>query len=523
MKIMSKVVLAFFTLIIIGLTGCGAGSMSAPPISLPTPVTGRIVMSSPGAEGPISIIGEAGAVTGSQTVMAINTTVVVVQLYESIMGIFVGNVYATAAGFPNICYEAGRECVTANADGSFELNILADEGDEIVVVLIDSNGNEISDRLARDVPQGLLPFLGTPVDLMVNPIKNIMYVLARGGEVDGVQITNRINYIDTETGAISSESVEFAGTGANLLALNDMQLVVTDIGASENTLLYSEFDINKDLIGFNDSFALMNAAENVEPTSLYYIPQTDLLLISNGAGDSDIYSYDFINDRAINLEISLPGFISQGTDVVGGGTYLDPQLNEVPLIAFVTRYSDGSDTKIVLGVFLESEIEIWASGEPIQPSPIVEIELPVNSEIKDLAFIGNSGLIAISDSANNNIGIYKFTRPGGGGPSTLEDVGPIEIDGMISPQKMEFYDSVLLGKLLFVNLLNGTDTKRDEVLAIEINVDVNRVITVTGSKFTQVGLSPSAVLAYGTKGEYLYVSCSVSRTVARLNIADILP
>lgn len=124
---------------------------SAPPVELPAPVTGQIDVGAPSAEGKATITGNAGAVTGGSTVLAINESAVTASLWQ-VTDLFFPKAYAQT--LPAVCDLVGRACAAAESDGSFTMEIDAIVGDQIILVLIDEDGEEISDRVTVTVPAG---------------------------------------------------------------------------------------------------------------------------------------------------------------------------------------------------------------------------------------------------------------------------------------------------------------------------------------------------------------------------------
>ena len=105
-----SVITAFLMALI--LWGCGSGSVSAPPVSLPAPVTGRITVSSPDESGEVTVVGEEGSVSNSAYVMAINEEQDVTA-FHFIFPISFQSVQAQTSSFHSICERTGRACIQA--------------------------------------------------------------------------------------------------------------------------------------------------------------------------------------------------------------------------------------------------------------------------------------------------------------------------------------------------------------------------------------------------------------------------
>ncbi len=130
----------------------GCGSASAPPIDLPAPVVGRVTVGAPDASRKSTITGTEGAVPGGSIVMAINERIAgTASLMWKISDALIPVAYAQS--LPAVCSQSGHACIVANADGSFVMTIDAAIGDNIIIVLIDELGTEISERLSIIVPE----------------------------------------------------------------------------------------------------------------------------------------------------------------------------------------------------------------------------------------------------------------------------------------------------------------------------------------------------------------------------------
>lgn len=174
-KIIPVIVLCAFA------AGCGAAS--APPVDLPAPVTGQIDISTPSAEGKSTITGSTGAVPGGSYVLVINERIEVAQNASpliKLMDTLVPSAYA-ATTLPDICDLLGHWCIVAGDDGSFVLTIDAYINDSIILVIIDGWGNEISERLIRNVP-------ASDQDIVACPDMNVHGKLTGLANPDGIPL-----------------------------------------------------------------------------------------------------------------------------------------------------------------------------------------------------------------------------------------------------------------------------------------------------------------------------------------------
>jgi len=168
------------------LTSCG--SLSAPPVELPAPVTGRIEISDPDADGNVTITGSAGAVPGGSMVMAVNESVAGT-VAMSILDLLVKPAYAETV-FPTICSSTGYACAVADSDGAFVIILAADSNDSIVIGIIDSSTGEFISEVIRlvvgeDNPEANCADLGVAgeaVDIVIVPGVGTPIVLRKGTE-----------------------------------------------------------------------------------------------------------------------------------------------------------------------------------------------------------------------------------------------------------------------------------------------------------------------------------------------------
>ena len=193
MKIKTGISLAA---IVIATLLAGCGSVSAPPIDLPAPITGRVDVSAPDANGNVTVTGTEGAVEGSELVMVVNETTAA-SASLSILDLIIPSAYA--ASFPNICSTTGHACAYAEADGSFVVVIAADSDDALTIGLIDaSSGAWRSERIEVTVPQSGEPepdanctglgLSGATVDVKIAPAGQVPVLLKQGSETTTNQL-----------------------------------------------------------------------------------------------------------------------------------------------------------------------------------------------------------------------------------------------------------------------------------------------------------------------------------------------
>lgn len=172
---------------IIAIISAGCGSVSAPPVDLPAPITGRVDVSSPDGDGNVTITGSEGAVEGGNIVMVVNESVATAwKLLDKLIP------PAYAQTLPSICSEVGHACTVAADDGSFQVTIPASTGDVLVIGLIDEDGNWISDTISVPVPESGTPdpsancagegVTGTVVDVKIAPTSGVPVLLKQGSD-----------------------------------------------------------------------------------------------------------------------------------------------------------------------------------------------------------------------------------------------------------------------------------------------------------------------------------------------------
>ncbi len=195
MKINNIIKIPFILAFIIGAlytAGCGASASSAPPVDLPAPITGRVDVSAPDANGNVTITGVEGAVPAGTTVVAINDSVATSATLK-FLDRLVANAYAQELGLPVICSDLGYACTVAGTDGSFVLVIAASEGDIIRLGLIDpTSGAFISEFIQILVPSSGTPLpqancagqgvSGSVVDVKIAPTLGVPILLKQGSD-----------------------------------------------------------------------------------------------------------------------------------------------------------------------------------------------------------------------------------------------------------------------------------------------------------------------------------------------------
>ncbi len=141
-----------FSLMMLALLAAGCGGVSAPPVDLPAPITGRVDVSEPNADGNVTITGAEGAVEGGSLVLAVNETVAGEQSVLHLLDGLIPSAHADS-DWPATCFETGHACAEADATGAFTMELAAEVGDSIAIGTIDADSGEwTSDVLREEVP-----------------------------------------------------------------------------------------------------------------------------------------------------------------------------------------------------------------------------------------------------------------------------------------------------------------------------------------------------------------------------------
>lgn len=185
----------FVVCLCMALTSCGA--MSAPPVSLPAPISGRL-------SGPIEVVPEstpntvtihapAGTTLAHATILVINVTV---EQSISADGPISGD---------GLCAGLVRFCITADANGGFSFTIIASPGDRIDLVVVDlESGKEISARYT--------------ITIVIDVEGNSFVELEEGEALQGIALLAVDATTDEVTVAGASGSVK---ANATLLLVNE--------------------------------------------------------------------------------------------------------------------------------------------------------------------------------------------------------------------------------------------------------------------------------------------------------------
>lgn len=189
-------ILLIATLSIVACYVASCGGSSAPPVDLPAPITGRVEVGSPDADGNTTIKGTAGAVDPDVTVMAVNESLTNAKVFE-FLNSFVPTAYAEST-LPSVCSQTGHACAVADSTGAFTITMPASIGHSIKIGVIDATGAFISETITLSVPDKGEPspeanckgnsLTGKAVDVKIAPTSGEPILLKQGSDTTTNQL-----------------------------------------------------------------------------------------------------------------------------------------------------------------------------------------------------------------------------------------------------------------------------------------------------------------------------------------------
>lgn len=499
-----------FLMIVLGLGGCGTttgSGASAPPISLPAPVTGRMTVAGPDESGVALVVGDEGAVPAGAVVHAINGSKETVTLRFIEMGLsWIPEAHAQTT-LPEVCNRTFHACALAGSDGSFEISILAAEDEEIVVEILDpTSGQRISERFRRPVPRNVHHFVRPVADLglLANTVTgdhNLYVLMPR--TVEDPQGRVAIVDLDTNTGTV----VPFAGpnparmavqTETRLAAIVDPEgQLVSKIDLTTNNFdspLPMTMDKPEDVV-FNTTgteILVANSIESSGPAAIF-LQKIDVTAMvgSDELNNSDL---SFLVPGTINVETKALDLISFTTT----GTF--------DLVAFIGTYKVGGVNRPAVGLANGSSLKLLALTF-----------LPDGTVPEDVAFDRTADRVLVTDSGNDKILLLDFTTtaPLPSPLTTLTLAGEV-VDPtgelLVNPRDIVVHPT---NGFAFVNAKNGTEARPDTVLTVNLAID--SIVDIN-----PVGLGPSGSI-FDPIDQRLFVSTHKSRAVTFWDLADLLP
>lgn len=406
-----------------GLVDCGA---AAPPVSIPAPVVTKIRIEFPD-NGVSTITGEAGAVTGGNTVRAINLTQGgTAQWWEPLL-------WSTALA-------QTTNDVVANADGSFSLDIDAAIGDRIQIFQIENgvDGTPIVLTVpfqplaltftptgsAVDVAGGMAFFIGNdgssgvvaPVTLGANPSLGTLITLPAGCSnptaVAYDPINDRLIVVANDTGAVCA--VPLDGSAATVLAtltVNPVNVAI-HVGAAkavitnnspDATVEVSILDISTPVPAFAPVPVTNPIGSNPNQTT------TPVVMTETDSGTNyAVVVIEYSNGQFFAFVIDVDGPV-----VIGGGSLLD-LANPEGLAGFNNTNGILTDA---LGLAHILDINTGTGAVSINNS------VQVGAEPRGVAIDEANNRAYVANNSDNTLSVLDISDPTAASVDTTLDVG----------------------------------------------------------------------------------------------------
>lgn len=505
-----KLILPLFLMLIIG-----CGSASAPPISLPAPLTGKVTVSSPDDDGLIHVDGTEGAVTADSMVMAINENTATTAWMMKALDIAIRPAYASV--FPDVCNLPGHACAQADSNGSFSILIPGEIGHVIVVVLIDPlTGDEISDRITRDVPQGVTPTTAVPAGIAYNHADDLMYVVLQGNSATAVH--NKMLVMNLGTGTNESFDIEgFNSIGIGYQDSDGLIVLVDEEGLFfYNAPLTAQSVPSSVAISGITSIATLEYDHGEAGTGR-------LLWVSTSSGEF-VYAVDLLKNFAVTAV--KPGFDNAKLlgcrDMAASSVLI--QVDFVKRVTLLCDIEENGSVVTGMRIFEFSDGGLQAPVPTIIPkSPFLalsmqgeamKINFHYDNEIK-----ASTILLAVNGEAagvQSSVEVYPILVLGPG--SNYELGFDADIFSFSDPLKhiVSPFSVFLSGTLGFgaVLLHDHNNEQADGIAMLDLNT--NSVI----SRYS-VGLYPN-YMAMDRNRNYIYVTNKISKTIFKAALSDLV-
>lgn len=492
-----------FGLVLAGVSGefgCSSGA-SAPPVSLPAPVSGRLTVTSPDEDGVALVIGDEGAVPADSVVHVVNesqTSASLIDFSELIAALDFFPAAEAQASLPETCSRAFHGCAIADADGAFEIEINASQDDSIVVGILDqATGTTISERTRQPVPRNVRffvrPVLG--LGLLNNPPTNDRNLYAlMGGLPDNPAGLVSIVDLSTNTRTV----VPFDGPRPSRMAIDRTTRQAAVLDNLEGFIAKVDLTAN--------NFDAPATLAVPSPRDLGLNEAGNSLLVSTAAA-APILRINFTAMTAAGAinEANLQAFIPGISNVETRGVDVIPFTTNVTfdLMTFVGSYAVGGTPTPAIGLADATTMTLLA----LTP-------LPTGAEPLDAAFFVIKNKILVTDPANDQILIYTFaTDYPGGVTTTLALQGAVPNPGfLLNPRAIDVYPA---GPYAFITAKNGNETRPDTVLTMDLNSE-------TLVQIRPVGHNPTD-LVFNDIEEEVFVSTFRTHAVTEWTLPELLP
>jgi hypothetical protein len=266
------------------------GGVSAPPIELDAPITGRITIGAPDATGKVIITGSPGAAEPGSIMMAVNEA----QTSASISKL----AKVTVEEIEEICAEPGSYFTVVRSDGSFEIILFDTEtGDFIFLVLINELCEELTERAFFSIPDmttelelGLCA--GEDVDRSVADLLNLdgEYILLQKGD------ENNSNLLTVDVYPIPIPGCHARQLGVIPDVNSGKVVAISDKDKWVFSATYSGR-----LISNVDTYQLEH-----EPLAMAYIGDPDIAAMALRTPTGLAVAHVDLNDGSIPLQVSIP-------------------------------------------------------------------------------------------------------------------------------------------------------------------------------------------------------------------------
>lgn len=500
---------------------------SAPPISLPAPVTGRLTVTSPDGNYASLIIGDEQAVPSLKTVMAVNDTQAAIALASDWMTSFsiaalldiLIPAAAADAPLPDICSQPYHACGSATDAGSFEFALTGKIGDSVSISIIDATtGVILSETTHRVIPPNVraLPRRVNHVAYLLDAKnkKGVLYSLmsASGSNPNGLV---EIRDLQGETSTL----VDFDGPAPQRMDINagNMKAAVIDsIG---------QFAAFVDL-GFNHFNDLLSSKISI-------IKPTDVALSFDAARMA------VTTDPDVAIEQMLRIVKTSGMTLVDTVTNLD-----LPGVVFPAGGTAVKTTAVDHGYFNTTKwvdvyafVGLYLPNGQVTPKPYAGIvsddgadhyvipfmeELSAGCVPKDVAFDQQNMLLVTCGGIDQIIRINIHIA--GADPvnvalvgiSTLNDPNNLVKNplNIVADGKLDGKNVSAGVKTVYVTVRDGDETHPDSVLTLKSTDGYEP------SKRSDVGLRPTGI-ATPYDGSEIYISTEVSHAITTWSQDDL--
>lgn len=479
-------VLFVFALFALQISWGSCGGSSAPPVSIPAPVTGRITVSTPDDEGLSLVVGDDEAVSADAIVLVINEDKA--NVAWKLLDLIIPNLLAQS--FPARCSLVGRACAQADSNGAFSVEIEAEGEDEITIRVIDTAGNESPQIRKTPPPRGFIHFAVAPLDVAALPSQHFVYALFPGDDTSG----QNGGVIRFDINNRQRQPFGFDGTGPTR--------ILTD--PTETRLLILDED---------GPFAAVVDPDqnNFDSPIKINLPDPGMDVVFEADGETAWITLNG-TDNAIAI-----------VDVVGGNILQQISLNDIGDFTHIrsvdidyARTSSGDEFVALISIYqnpasgallnIITEINV-ATRAPIRGPRA----LPTGVFIRDLAFMEDGAEFLIADPLRDVIQ-NVIVPADDSDPLDVTPVTASNADAITNPR----YIAISADEnLAFVTAKNGTINLPDTVLTVDL--DTFEVIDIT-----PVGLNPQRLVWDETNNE-LFVVSTISRSLTLLPLSVLTP